>query len=190
MRASIVLMFLATLVLFSGCATERPTRGAVYQPTPGNHFLDFFFEDEHGHSVSLGNSLGDFTILAFTQCDGDTHIKPSRFLESIVAEYRKDKAVSVKGVDIHWSENENATHQKCHLLHATSDTLSICDATGMIHRLYGATKPNELFLIGPDRRVIGKATVAYTDRLEHQLAIDVARFRGRLYETRPEELGE
>lgn len=60
----------------------------------------------------------------------------------------------------------------------------------MIHSLYDATQTNELFLIGPDRRVIGKATVAYPDRLRHQLAIDVTRFRARLYETRSQELGD
>jgi len=189
MRASIVLVSSAILMFVSGCAAQRPTRGTVYQPALGRRFLDFFFEDEHGRPASLGDSLGDFTVLAFTRCDGTTHAQPSRLLESIVEEHRQDDGVSVRGIDIHWEENSRSTHKKCHLLQATSGTLSICDATGMIHTLYGATETNELFLIGPDRRVIGKATAGYPDRLRHQLAIDVARFRSRLYETRPLELG-
>ncbi len=190
MRASGILVSLANLMFFSGCAAQRPMRGTVHQPALGRHFLDFFFEDERGRPASLGDSLGDFTILAFTRCDDNTHVQPSRLLESIVEEHRQDNAVRVKGIDVHWTESDCSTHEKCHLLRATSDTLSICDATGMIHSLYGATKTNELFLIGPDRRFIGTATVAYPDRLRHQLAIDVARFRAHLYETRSQELGD
>ncbi|MCO6438617.1 MAG: hypothetical protein J5J06_16110 [Phycisphaerae bacterium] len=189
MRASSILASLAILMFFSGCAARRPMRGRVDQPELGHHFLDFFFEDEHGRSMTLGNVLGDFTVIAFTRCDSDTHAESTDYLESIIKEHALDDSVRVRAVDVHWADRSCGTHKDCHLLGSTDKAISICDATGMIRKLYGATKLNELFLIGPDRRVIGKATMAYPDPLRHQLAIDVIRFRARLYETRPQELG-
>lgn len=173
-----------------GCAAHRPTRGVVRTPSVGHHYFDFSFLDEEGRHRSLRNSLGDFTILAFTRCDSSTHTVTSRLLDGLVAEHRDNRAVTVVGIDVHWSAQRCSTHDHCHLLGAKRNTMSICDATGFIRRLYGVSNDDELILIGPDRRVIATATASYPDRLQHQLAIDVTRFASRIYATQPQELGD
>ncbi|GMU35268.1 MAG: hypothetical protein AMXMBFR20_31400 [Planctomycetia bacterium] len=148
------LLFLLSLPLH-GCVADRPSRGWVQRAQIGAAYPDFVFVDDEGISRSLGNHLGDFTVLAFTRCDRDTHGPAAAILRNIITEHRQAALVKVVGIDIHWFDG-SCDHTKCHLVASERDIQSVCDATGAVRRLYSANEADQYVVIGPDHRITMK----------------------------------
>ncbi len=132
---------------------------------------DFVFVDDWGSPHSLCNVLGDFTVLAFTHCDKTTHGRASEPLTAMVAENRGVNHIDVRCIDIHWSHARCAQHESCHLVAIGAHGLILCDATGVIRRLYGIEQEDRFFVIGPDRHVIDSASAHDVARLRRQLSL-------------------
>lgn len=162
------------VVMNLACASHRPVRGWISRAEVGEAFLDFRFVDDEGVARSLRNQLGDYTILALTRCEKDTHGPAVDVLGSIVAEHRRAGFVEVVGVDVHWSEHGCVHEGECHLVDKQRDLASICDATGAVGRLYYADKVDRLFLIGPGQKIILTSTIHETENLRRRLREGVA----------------
>ncbi len=150
---------------------------------------DFVFLDDQGSAHSLGDVLGDFTVLAVIHCDKTTHVPATELLTAMVAENRGVNRLDVRGIDIHWSDVRCEQHGTCHLVAAQTQALILCDATGAIRRLYGVGQEDCFFVIGPDRHVIDSASANDVARLRLQLSLDVALCTDGPAGARPRELG-
>ncbi len=125
---------------------------------------------------------GDYTVLMFNRCDQESHGPAARLLKDIVAENRHALYVDVTGVDVHWSDNGCPVHKQCHLVSDRSDLASLCDANGVVRRLYGAAEENAIHVIGPDGRVLAAAPQAKAADLLKQLRKAVSALSRERYE--------
>lgn len=141
------------LLLIAGCRASQPSRGWLTGAENGKPYPDFVYVDDNGTQRSLRNLAGDFTVLAFTRCDRDTHGPAAATLQQIVSENAASPFVRVVGVDVHWFDGQ-CDHGHCHLVQDQRNLFSICDATGAVRRLYGVNGDNAAVVIGPDGRVI------------------------------------
>ncbi|MBK8269358.1 MAG: hypothetical protein IPK83_14040 [Planctomycetes bacterium] len=141
------------LLLIAGCRASQPSRGWVTGAELGKAFPDFVYVEANGTQRSLRNLAGEFTVLAFTRCDQDTHGPAAAALHQIVSENAGTSFVRVVGVDVHWFDGQ-CDHGHCHLVQDQRNLFSICDATGAVRRLYGINGNNAAVVIGPDGRVI------------------------------------
>ncbi|MCK6456722.1 MAG: hypothetical protein L6Q92_09365 [Phycisphaerae bacterium] len=176
-RAWLIVVCALALPLF-GCTATKSSRGWMSRPEVGKPFADFIYIDDQGIQRSLGNQLADFTVLAFTRCDRDTHAPVSGTLREIVAENRSTPLVKVVGVDVHWFEGR-CDHTQCHLVADERDLLSICDATGAVRRLYGLADADRVFVIGPDHRVAFAASYNDLNDLRKHLRDSAAQISER-----------
>jgi len=147
------------LLILGGCTAPKPTSGWVSRARVGGQYSDFIYRDGQGVERLLRNQLGDYTVLLFSRCDDNSHGPISKLLTGIIEENRRASMVKVIGIDIH-TFYDKCDHSQCHLVAGQEDTLSICDATGAIRRLYGVEQADQLVVIGPDHRV------AYSSRSE------------------------
>lgn len=153
---SVRLLLLGIVLVVIGCAQNQPSRGWVTGTETGEPYPDFIFVDEHGTRRSLRNFTGDFTVLAFTRCDDDTHGPAVDALKQLVDKHADAPFVRVVGVDVHWFKDQ-CDHQHCHLVQNEKNLMSICDATGAIRKLYGVDGDHAAIVIGPDGRVLNIA---------------------------------
>lgn len=144
--------FFILVVFLSGCTGDRPSRGWVREAQIGVAYPEFIFVDDDGVQRSLGNQLGDFTVLAFTRCDRDTHGPVSAKLREIIAENQRAPMVKIVGLDVHWFEGR-CDHSQCHLVTNERNLESLCDSTGAVRRLYGVDATDRYVVIGPSRRI-------------------------------------
>lgn len=189
-------LILASLLLGAGlgCAQQhRPVRGWIHQAGRGESFLDFRFVDERGVARSLRNLLGDYTVLALTRCDRDTHRPATAMLEEIVAENQLADFVRVVGVDIHWAEGGRSHPGACHLVDEKRNLVSLCDATGVVQRRYSADDGDKLYLINPEHIIIRVASVDGAAAFRRMLKEEVAKLsqaRAEKFRGEPELLAE
>jgi len=127
------------------------------QAEVGNRFPNFTFQDERGTTQDLGQNLGDFTVLVFSECGEDLHGPTSQALTDLVHANQEPGYVETIGFDIHWSKEGCSNHDDCHLLEGGPRIFSICDARSQVHHLYGVTSDVEIVVIGPDRRIVDRA---------------------------------
>lgn len=166
-------MFIGALALLAGgCAATPTSRGWVTQAEVGKPFPDFAFQDDQGVQRSLKNLASDFTVLAFTRCDLDTHGPTSALLQEMVAENGRESFVRVVGVDVHWFDGR-CDHGGCHLVREHRNLSSICDATGSIHRRYGVGDEDMLLIIGPKFTIIAAAPASEASALRASLRAEV-----------------
>lgn len=188
MNKLLVVLLMSPLV--GGCVSNRPLRGSIGGPEIGRRFLDFGFLDDRGRASFLSHQLGDYTVLAFTRCETDTHQPVVGLLESIVAENRGAGSVMVVGIDIHSAEAGCRQRDVCHLVETLTDLISICDTKGAIRRLYDVGQEDRVYLIGPHQRVLAWSLARDAARLRNELSIDVALFADRLAQERLQELDD
>ncbi len=155
----LALAALAFPIVLSGCASTAAhgwsprLENAESRAEQGARFVDFTYQDPAGETRSLDQALGDFTVLAFTKCESDTHQPVVSELQHIVANNGDLSNVKVVGVNIHWSETGCQHHAHCHLLTEEGDLGSICDASGEVHMAYGAHDQDWLIVIGPNETI-------------------------------------
>lgn len=175
-------ILLVLLVPFgiAGCASREPVRGwapeaqtQVASHEIGQRYTDFKFVDSQGKERSLRPELGDFTVLAFSRCESDTHGPVVDSLQAMLKAVATDDNVRVVGIDIHWSPTGCKDHDTCHLVDAAPNRGTICDATGSIHRLYGAHKEDWFYVIGPDRTIELSMPASRAAELSKQLKAKV-----------------
>jgi hypothetical protein len=164
---STVRVFVGTglLAALAGCASSPVRRGQVLEPAVGTSFADFTYVDANGRPRTLGENLGDFTILVFTKCGSDQHSPASKALVDLVRGSQDPGIAKTVGFDIHWSETGCAQGDNCHLISEGANLYSICDAKGIVRELYGADDHNQVFFIGSDKRIVDKGSVAEWDSL-------------------------
>lgn len=157
---SVMLASLAFALLATGCTSQPAARGWNPSPTDpggakiGSRFTDFNFADQSGKERSLRRELGDYSVLAFTRCEADTHQPVNDLLEAILTASRAgNDNVKVVGVNVHWCEAGCKNSQHCHLIEAKPNTGSICDGDGRIAQLYSATSEDWLVVVGPDKTI-------------------------------------
>lgn len=158
-------------MVIAGCSAAQPSRGWISGAQKGKPFPDFVYLDDHGTRRSLRNLAGDFTVLAFTRCDQNTHGPAAGALQQIVLENAGTPFVRVVGVDVHWFEGQ-CDHGRCHLVRDDRNLFSICDATGAVRRLYSlkGEKPIDgVVVIGPDGRVIQMAQEVENEKFRAEL---------------------
>lgn len=191
-KAMTLLLPILLLGIGPGCASNRPVRGWINQAGEGRSIMDFRFVDDEGRARSLRNVLGDYTVLALTRCDKDTHGPATALLEEIVAENSHTDYVKVVGVDIHWAEGGSPHKNQCHLIDERGNLVSLCDATGAIQRLYSADDgEDKMYLIDPSQRIILITSVHDVGSLRRQLKSAVtklSRAREEQLTREPEDL--
>lgn len=151
MRSQIVTVVL--VLTLGGCAAPKSSRGWISGAQVGNPFPDFVYVDDQGVRRSLRNLAGDFTVLAFSRCDTDTHGPAAGLLQEIVSENAAAAFVRVVGVDVHWFDGR-CDHGHCHIVAENPNLFSICDATGTVRRLYGVEGGDSLVVIDPNGRIV------------------------------------
>ena len=154
-----------------------------FRPLP-----DYFFLDERGAVRSLRDFLADFTVLAFTGCNGPEHRSVTKLLKTIVAENRATKQVKVVGIAVHSSNGACGRYAPVHRVGVGENLVVIDDTGGTIRRWHGVGEADEVFIVGPDGSVLDSASVQDAARLRHQLNIDLALFADRLRRESPQEL--
>lgn len=180
MRKSLILLVLPLVV--AGCAGPEPVRGWVSDADTGatmaqlgKPFVDFKYVDDHGKSRALQGELGDFTVLTFTRCDKDMHRPAVEWLQKVLDENRAADNVRLVGVDVHWSPGGCKEHNQCHLVAAKSALGTLCDATGAIHRAYGAVEEDWVYVIGPDRRILFSGPMKDAPQIARELKLRIDR---------------
>lgn len=175
-----ILLVLLVPLSVAGCASSEPVRGWAPEANAsqvshevGQRFADFKFVDSKATERSLRWQLGDYTILAFTRCESDTHGPAAKLLQDIVRADSTLDNVRVVGIDIHWTASGCKEHDNCHLVDVAPNLGTICDATGSIHRLYGALQEDWLYVIGPDRTIELSAPMTKGSELSRQLKVRV-----------------
>jgi hypothetical protein len=155
------LLLSVVLLVIAGCAAPQPVSGWASDVSGGpkvaqlgQPFVDFTFVDDHGKSHPFHTELGDFTVLVFTRCDNDMHRPAVEWLQKVVDENRSENNVRLVGVDVHWSPGGCKEHEQCGLIAARASLGTLCDGSGAIHRAYGATDENRVYVIGPDHHVL------------------------------------
>lgn len=194
MRTKAMKLLLPSLLLAIGlaCTSNQPVRGWINQAGEGQSLMDFKFVDDEGRARSLRNMLGDYTVLALTRCDKDTHRPATALLEKIVAENSHTDFVKVVGVDIHWAPGGRPHNNQCHLIDERCNLVSLCDATGAIQRLYSADDgEDKMYLINPEQKIILVASVHKVGRLRRRLKAAVtklSRAREEQFTQEPEDM--
>jgi hypothetical protein len=178
---------LALPAMVAGCATMRGHRGQVVQPQVGTPYMDFTYVGDDGKPHRLSEHLGDFTVLAFTKCGGDLHGPVSRELAELVRVTEEHGVVRTIGFDIHWSENGCPQGKSCHLIEQNANLYSICDARGIVRDLYGADRKNQIFVIGPDGKIIDSAPATQFEALKTRFRRVVQDYAARKREALPQE---
>jgi hypothetical protein len=148
---------------------------------------DLHFLDERGSIRSLRDYLGDFTVLAFTGCNGTEQRFLTKLLKTVVAKNGAVGQVKVIGINVHSSNGPNGWHAPVHRVDARKNLVTIDDADGTIRRWHGVGGEDEILLIGPDGRVIDSASVQDAARLLQELRIDVAASADGLRGVYPQE---
>jgi len=156
------------LLSLAGCLGARPSPGWVTGAEKGKPYPDFVYVDDQGTQRSLRNLTGDFTVLAVTRCDQDTHGPTVAALQRIVSENAGTPFVRVVGVDVHWFDGQ-CDQGRCHLVQDERNLFSICDATGAARHLYGIKGDNAVVVIGPDARVIQVAPDVGNEEFREEL---------------------
>jgi hypothetical protein len=152
MRPSILLS-IGLIMLLGGCLSPQARQGRVLEGKGGDSFPDFTFMDQEGRTRSLRQHLGDFTVLAFTQCGGELHESVSGDLTALVKANQEPGYADTVGYDIHWCEDGCKHADRCHLIEGKTHLFSICDARSVVRDLYEARDGGQLVVIGPDRRI-------------------------------------
>lgn len=98
---------------------------------------DFYIVDDRGSIRSLGDFLGDFTVLAFTGCRGTDHRIVTKLLGAIAAGNGAAEPVKVVGIDVHSSNGVNGWPTPVHCVEARKNLVAIDDADGTIRRSPG-----------------------------------------------------
>lgn len=168
MKPVIVILLVATFL--PGCVSPQARRGMVVQAEVGQPFPNFTFQDERGVTQDLGKNLGDFTILVFSECGQGMHGPVSDALVDLVRVNQEPGYVETVGFDIHWSRNGCANHTDCHLLEGGPRTYSICDARAQVSHLYGVDSGDEIVIIGPERKIVSRASMADIETVSHGFA--------------------
>jgi hypothetical protein len=153
----------------AGCASTGPVSGTVPAATVGRPFEDFAFVDQHGAKRWFRNVLGDVTVLAFTRSDQGTHTPPTKILESMMTANRWPESIQLVCVDVHWSKSGCGERDRAHVVQQADNLVTICDATGAIHLLYGAGEDNCLYLISSEHKVAYAAPIAREAEFRAQL---------------------
>lgn len=155
--------------LTAGCASTTAHRGMVVQPKIGSPHMDFTYVDEAGESQQLSRHLGDYTVLAFMKCEGDLHGPMSQELQKLMHIAESPGYASTVGFDIHWSDTGCTPSKECHLVQNDAHMYSICDAQGVVRKLYGADQRNQIFVLGPDGRIVDASPVSKLNELGTRL---------------------
>lgn len=167
-----------------GCKSEPLRPGRIEVIRPGGPILDFQFRDVDGRIHSISEKLGDYTVIAFTRCETDTHVPTASALRDMVQPFSSHPSVKVVGINIHWLDG-SPSEGECHVIEGQQRLMSICDATGAIHRLYGVTQEDWLFLIGPDHWVVAREPLSQAARMSTTLERAVNKLeRDQDFETR------
>lgn len=183
-----IITSLATIALLGGCVSPQTRRGMVVQAQVGNHFPNFTFEDERGGTQDLGQNLGDFTVLVFSECGEDLHGPVSKTLVNLVHGNQEPGYVETVGFDIHWSKDGCPHHSDCHLLEGGPHIFSICDARAQVRDLYSVDSVDEIVVIGPDRRIISRAPTSESETVSRTLAHQFAEHTEMVMQSRsPDE---
>ena len=177
-----VLMLLAVPLTIAGCAASGPVRGWVSDTGPeitsaqlGKPFVDFGYTDDRWKSRMFHSELGDFTVLAFTRCDDNMHRPAVEWLQKIINENRATDNVRVVAVDVHWSPAGCKDHDQCHLIAGHPGLGTLCDATGAIHRAYGAVNEDWVYVIGPDRQILFSGPMKDAPQISRELKMRIDR---------------
>jgi hypothetical protein len=177
------------LAVFAGCASSSARFGQVVEPGIGTPFADFTYLDADGQPQTLAEHLGTFTILMFTKCGSEMHGSvPSRLTE-LIRDSQEPGVVKTVGFDIHWSEAGCGQKDQCHLVSKDSDVYSICDARGIVRTLYGADAGNQVFVIGPDHKIVDKGSLAQWDSLRSRIRDMERNYGRRVHRGRVEKAG-
>jgi len=171
MERIVLIVLLCSTLAISSCA--RPVRGWIPKPAVGQPYPNFSFVDDRGTTKSLSELLGDYTVLAFTRCDKDTHQPIIGVLSDIVDMNRGQTLVHVAGIDVHHSDNRGSGDARCHLIESHNDVASICDATGNVGRFYGIRQGDGFYIIGPYRKIVYSAPTTSADELKIWLRREV-----------------
>lgn len=169
MDRTIITISLATAGLMGGCVSPQARRGRVVEAQVGERAPSFTFQDERGKTHELAGDLGDFTVLIFSECGTDMHREVSNELLDLVRANQEPGYVETVGFDIHWSRDGCPQHSDCHLLEGGPRVYSICDARAQARDLFGAHLPQEIVIIGPDRRIVLRAPASDIDSVAASL---------------------
>lgn len=180
-----LILFAASLTLTS-CVSPAH-RGRVVDIKSGTPFLDFTFIDEQDRSHTLGESLGDFTILTFTKCGADLHAPVSTKLGELVRVSQDAPHVRTVGFDIHRSDAGCQQSDNCHLLGKGNKRYSICDARGLVRRTYAADQRDPVFVIGPRRQIVERGSLDQFDDFQARFRQRFNAYAARQSQNRPKE---
>ncbi len=148
---------------------------------------DLHFLDERGSIRSLRDYLGDFTVLAFTGCNGTEPRSVTKLLKTVRAKNGAAGQIKVIGIDVHSSNGTNGWHAPVHRVDARKNLVTIDDADGTIRRWHGVGGEDEILIIGPDGRVIDSALVQDAERVLQELRVYVTASADRLRGMYPQE---
>ena len=169
-------VLLAVSLFLAGCASQGPVSGWVTDPAKetqtaqlGKPFVDFNYVDDKGKERPLHAELGDFTVLTFTRCDSNMHKPAAEWLQKLVDGNQSTKNVRLVGIDVHWSPAGCSANDGCHIVGAKRNLGTLCDATGAVHRVYGAAQQDWIYVIGPDRRIVFSGQAQDSAKLGREL---------------------
>ena len=188
--ALVTLSLIGLLATVGGCASSASSSaqlGRVVEPEIGAPFADFTYVDAEGQPQMLAGQLGDFTILVFTKCGGDLHGPVARPLAELVRENQGPGVVKTVGFDIHWSEVGCTQSDGSHLLAPAPNLYSICDAKGVVRTFYGADDRNQVFVIGPDHRIVDRGSAGNWEALRARVHQRVDAYRQQKDAELPQE---
>lgn len=170
------LLLSVVLLVVAGCAAPQPVSGWATDVSAGlkvaqlgQPFVDFKFVDDHGKSHLFRTELGDFTVLVFTRCDNNMHGPAVAWLQKVVDDNRSVSNVRLVGVDVHWSPAGCKEHEQCGLIAARAALGTLCDGSGAIHRAYGATDQDWVYVIGPDHDIIFSGPMQDAPKIAREL---------------------
>jgi len=185
---TLVMTSLAAIALLAGCVSPQARRGRVVEAAIGDHFANFTFQDERSKMQDLGQNLGDFTVLVFSECGEDLHGPMSKAVVDLVHANQEPGYVETVGFDIHWSTDGCPHRDDCHLLEGGPHIFSICDARSRVRDLYRADAGGEIIVIGPDRRIVDRGPLHELDSISRRLAQRFSQHAEVVIQTRsPEE---
>jgi len=160
----------------------------VVQADIGERFHNFTFQDERGVTQNLGQNLGDFTVLVFSECGEDLHGPVSNALVDLVHANQAPGYAETVGFDIHWSKDGCPHHSDCHLLEGGPRIFSICDARAQVRDLYSVDSGDQIIIIDPNRRIVSRASESEIETVSRTLAHLFAEHAEIVAQTRsPEE---
>jgi hypothetical protein len=165
---NIVLLVLPLSV--AGCSTTLPrgqlTPVAVAGPATveqpgqlvGRPFVDFRFVDRNGKPGNFSNELGDYTVLAFLSGNTDGDQMTLDKLQTLLEDSSTDDNVDVVGVVV------GPPGVTVNVRGPLGAAWYVAD-NGQLHRAYGATKGDWLYVIGPSHRIVMAAPAGHATEL-------------------------